>query len=384
MFNRILIVPDKFKGSLTAPEVAEAISKGMIDKAIACGNTPPFFSLRPMADGGEGSLYTVAAAMKGKGRIITSDASDPLGRPLKADYFLLGDTAFIELAQTSGLSLLSKAERSPLRTSTYGFGQQILHAITVSGAKKIVLAIGGSATNDGGTGLLRAIGYTLESPLDPMKSPMPDYLNSIQNIDSSSVPEPVREKRILFEVACDVDNPLLGASGATSVYAPQKGALPEDLPLFEKGMSHWAQIASNGVQTASPVPLREIPGSGAAGGVGFALHAVLGASLISGWRLLASMMNLEEEIERADLVITGEGSFDSQSLCGKLPYGMAQMCSEHRKPLWLFCGRNLLKEEEWKNAGIACVHSLAEISADEEQCIKNAKELLYRLCYSLF
>lgn len=380
--NKILIVPDKFKGSLSAKEVADSISDAISNQCLKEGTAVPEIVLRPMADGGEGSLAAIEAALKGNSRRITVDAVNARGQAMQGEYLMFGDTAFIELANTCGLTLLSEEERDPLLTDTYGFGLVIRHAVERSDARHIVLAIGGSATNDGGVGLLSAIGFFFKTKNSPRNTAQ--MLANIRTIENFEAVAKIIYSCVKISVACDVTNPLLGPSGATMVYGPQKGGDKKSLKALEKGMANWAKVVQEWSDNRGGAPnLAEIPGTGAAGGVGFALHAVLGGELVPGWKLFSKLMRLEDEIASADLVITGEGSFDSQSLHGKLPWGIAQLCKQHGKPLMVVCGQSHLKEEELKDAEISKVVSLTELHDDKAYCMANAAKIIRGISFLL-
>lgn len=330
MNRNILIVPDKFKGSLTAGQVADALEKAL--RRFLVGGRDAVIVKLPMADGGDGSLEVVESCTDC--RRVEVDTFDALMRPLKAPMLLLdgGATAFIEMAKVCGLAMLSHEERNPEKTTTYGLGLMMRRAVE-AGCSRIVMGIGGSSTNDGGEGLLEAWG-------------------DIGDIE--------------ITVACDVENPLLGPNGATMVYGPQKGADDAMLERLERRMEERAKRL--GLDTA-------VPGGGAAGGVGAALYS-LGAKLVPGWQVFGNMTGLEARIAEADTVITGEGRFDGQSLSGKLIDGVAALCRKYGKKPVVVCGQNLLKPEVWKKAGVGDVYSLTEIESDTGICIRDAARLL--------
>lgn len=330
----ILIVPDKFKGSLRADQVADAIESAL-RRTMVGGSTVEVVKV-PLADGGDGSLSVMASALGGRGRVVEVDSFDALMRSIKAPVLLYDDdkSAFIEMATVCGLAQLKSEERNPEKTSTFGLG--VLLGKTVEmGCNNIIVGIGGSSTNDGGEGMLRALR---------------DF-----NIEGVSI-----------KVACDVDNPLLGPDGATMVYGPQKGADSEMLERLERRMEAFA--AEAGLDTT-------VKGGGAAGGVGAAFHK-LGAELTPGWKLFSDAVGLESLLEQAETVITAEGRFDSQSLQGKLIDGIAGLCCKYRKKLVVVCGQNKLKREIWKKSGISDVYSLREIEEDVSVCMEEASRLL--------
>ena len=308
----ILLVPDKFKGTYTASEIAE-----MIEVAIReSGNTAEEVVQVPMADGGEGSVEVVMRAVPGA-REEWVDSKDALMRDIYVPLVVAGDTVFIEMARCVGLMMIDKPERNPMNTTTYGLGMMLMAALDFN-PRKIIVGIGGSATNDGGRGMVEAVGL--------------ENLHLFENIE--------------VKVACDVKNPLLGPNGATAVFAPQKGATPEMLPLLEKRMEDWCVTAGEWLEKVGygsrAADFATIPGGGAAGGVGAALYAFFGAELQQGWRLFADMVSLDEQIKRSRMVITGEGRLDASSLGGKLVSGLASLCGQYHRRLYVVCGQNSL------------------------------------------
>ena len=330
--RKYLLVPDKFKGSLSASGVADALETAIRRQTV--GGFQAEIVKLPMADGGDGSMEVVEAALGGSAVREMVDTFDALMRPIQAPVLLFdsGRQAFIEMAKVCGLAMLAPDERNPEKTTTYGLGV-LIAAAAARGCGKIVVGIGGSATNDGGEGLLRAI--TGMTPLT-------------------------------ITVACDVDNPLLGPNGATMVYGPQKGADAAMLGRLERRMERFA--AEAGLDTM-------LPGGGAAGGVGAALHK-LGAELVPGWRLFGEMVGLEEKITAADFVVTGEGRFDGQSLDGKLVSGVLSLCRKYHKKPVVVCGQCALAPSIWKKAGVADVFTLTEVERDRRRCFADTAALL--------
>jgi glycerate kinase len=309
---RILLAPDKWKACLTAPEAASALAEGL----RAVFPQASFRSL-PIADGGEGTARAVHGAAGG--RWITSTVEDPMGAPVEAGYALLPDgTAVLEMASASGLALLGTRPKNPWLASTYGTGQLVRHALA-QGASRIVLGIGGSATNDGGSGLARALGWEFHGC-----ERVPRDLAHLARLDGSRA---VLPRECL--AACDVTNTLLGPRGCTRVFGPQKGVREEDFDRFENALRHLADIAAR--DTASDA--RDLPGAGAAGGLGYGLVTFAGAKLVSGF------IGLEQAVAEADLVVTGEGSVDGQTLDGKGPHGVAQLAKRFGKPVVAVGGR---------------------------------------------
>ena len=389
--KHILIVPDKFKGSLTSLQAAQAIKAGFERQGGACGcfeaassdgaagdaakmAAPHYsFQLVEIADGGDGSLDVVAGRV-GSPKKVSVQVHDPLFREVSSQILLYGgeDTplcAFIEMAKISGLAMLDKSERNPLNTSTYGLGEAICAARRM-GARKITLSIGGSATDDCGAGMLQAIGFEFFNRAGELM-PAPICGKDLQDIGRIDLPDEPRGCRI--EVICDVDNPLLGENGATAVYAPQKGATPEAMEILEKGKVNMAEVAERCLHIFPQMKL--LPGAGAAGGVGYAGTAFLGGKLLSGWRFFTEITSLEEKVQWADVVVTGEGSVDSQSLSGKIVGGIMELARKWNRPVEIFCGISSLDQLP---QGVRC-HSLVSIEQDTQICMTHAAELLERL-----
>lgn len=308
----ILLVPDKFKGTFTAAEIAD-----MMEARIrACGNTGEEIVSVPLADGGEGSLDVFLHNVPGASEVLV-DTVDALMRPITAPMVVTDDTVFIEMARCSGLMMIDVKERNPLKTTTYGLGLMLLAALDYS-PRRIIVGLGGSATNDGGRGLVEAIGL--------------DKLHLFDGIE--------------VKVACDVKNPLLGPSGATAVFAPQKGAGKDMLPVLEERMAAWAVTAKEWLRSVGRGSRADdfdtVPGGGAAGGTGAALYSFLNASLVSGFGLFSEMVSLEALVARSRMVITGEGCLDASSMNGKLVGSLAEICSRLCRRLYVVCGRNTL------------------------------------------
>lgn len=322
---KIVIAMDSFKGSLPSAEAGNAAAAGFLRADPAAEIT-----VYPVADGGEGTTDTLVSGLHGQYRSIT--VSDPLGRPVRAKYGILPDrTAVTELAAASGLTLLSAAERDPMKTTTFGFGEMIRDAVR-AGCRSFLLGIGGSATNDGGTGMLRALGFRF---LDRNGNSVPEGaagLAAIAAIDcSGGLPE---LSECTFRVACDVENPLCGENGCSRVFAPQKGADHESAGIMDAAMEHYAAVVRSVYPGADP----DAKGAGAAGGVGFALQNMLHAECEPGIGLVIRMTGLGEAIRQADLVVTGEGCLDAQTAMGKAPAGIAAAAKRYGKPVIAFSG----------------------------------------------
>ncbi|MGQ8773078.1 glycerate kinase [Serratia sp. NA_112.1] len=319
--KKVVIAPDSFKESLSAMEVAEAIERGFrqIYPQVQ-------YVKLPMADGGEGTVDSMVAATGGE--IVRVEVTGPLGQPVTAFYGLLGEgeTAVIEMAAASGLHLAPKERRDPRITTSYGTGELILAALE-RGVKAIILGIGGSATNDGGAGMMQALGARL---LDDQQQPLPPggaALARLAQIDLSAV-DP-RLQQVSVTAACDVDNPLCGPYGASAVFGPQKGATPEMVTQLDAALSHFGSL----LQQATGREVLNALGAGAAGGMGAALLGMLNASLRPGIEIVIETLRLEEALRDADLVITGEGRLDSQSIHGKTPIGVARVAKRNGLPV---------------------------------------------------
>jgi len=342
---RVVIAPDSFGGTLTAAEAAEAIAAGWRDVAPA-----DELVLRPLSDGGPGFLDILGPVLAG--RKLAVSVSDPLGRPVSAHVLTDGTTAYIECAQACGLHLVTEAERDPLRATTYGVGQLLLAAVE-AGARRVVVGLGGSATNDAGAGMLTAVGLSL---LDGQGAPLPSGggpLIALERVVGSPL---LRGVELI--AASDVDNPLVGLHGASAVFGPQKGADPDAVQRLDAALGRWAEIVERDVAGASR-GLAQLPGGGAAGGLGAALF-VLGASREQGLGLVMRLVGLDAELDRADLVLTGEGSFDAQSLRGKVPGGVAAAAAERAVPCAVLAGQVSVGRRERAAAGVDAAYSMAD------------------------
>lgn len=372
----VLIAPDKFRGSLDADAVCKAIEKG-----VRMAVPSAIITKTPLADGGEGTALILTKSANG--RLVDTEVSDPLGRTITARYGLSedGSTAFIEMSAASGLNLLSKEEQNPLKTSTFGTGQLIAHALA-SGAKKIILGIGGSATTDAGVGMAAALGYRFLDKEGNELEPTGSGLQKIARIEDGAVNPLISEAE--FIVACDVTNPLFGKNGAAHVYGPQKGADEEMVELLDQGLRSFSQIASAHFVS----DLAETPGSGAAGGIGAGAVWFLRATLHEGVRIVMDQLGLQEKIRRADLVITGEGKADEQTLAGKVVKGLAGYCQEAGVPLALLCGTLLIRPEEAEEAGIAYATSVLnrpmDLQTAQDEAFERVAESAFYLARLFF
>ena len=340
---KIVIASDSFKGSLASIEVAQSIEMGIFDVFPSCDVVKV-----AVADGGEGTMDALSQSLGG--RFIRIPVQDPIGRTIFASYVILedGNTAVLDMSSASGLTLLTPAERNPMLTSTYGTGQLIDDAIG-RGCRRFLVGIGGSATNDAGMGMLTALGYRF---LDAEGNELPGAgasLSKVCGIDCSGVSQAVRDSE--FIVACDVDSPLYGPDGAAYVFAPQKGADPDMVKALDDGLRHYADVVASYTgkipmhggpsctgETSIMKDAASMPGAGAAGGLGYAFVAFFGARLQRGVDMVLDAVGFDSIIEGADLVITGEGRIDAQTLTGKTPYGVLQRASRQNIPVIALAG----------------------------------------------
>ena len=323
---KVTIAIDSFKGSLSTYEAGEAAALG-IKRVFPDAVT----EICPIADGGEGTAEAIISATHGK--FVNVTVTGPLGEPVEAKYGITPDGyAVIEMASAAGITLVPEGRRNPLYTTTYGVGELIHHAILVSGCRKFTVGIGGSATNDGGVGMLSALGFRF---LDKNGSSVREGalgLSTLEKIDVSGALPELSECE--FSVASDVKNPLCGELGCSAVYGPQKGAAPESIRNMDEWLGHYARLTEKALGRDDS----EYPGAGAAGGLGFAFLSYLGAALTSGIELVIERTGLLEKIQDTDIVITGEGRLDGQSCMGKAPVGVAKLAKKYGKPVIAFSG----------------------------------------------
>jgi len=318
---KIVIAPDSFKGSLTAVEVSDAIEQGMREIF------PKAEIIKiPMADGGEGTVQCLVNATGGE--ILKEKVTDPLGDKVLASYGILGDkkTAVIEMAEASGLTLVPENKRNPLITTTYGTGQLIKAALD-QGCRKMIIGIGGSATNDGGAGMVQALGAKLLDKDGEEIGFGGGELKKVFRIDTKYLDNRLSNIKVL--IASDVSNPLCGPNGASRIYGPQKGATPEIIEELDKSLAHFVKIIKRDLNK----DVKDIPGAGAAGGLGASLMAFLNTELKPGIDIVIEIVKLERAIKDADLVITGEGKIDSQTIYGKAPIGVAKIAKKYNVPV---------------------------------------------------
>ena len=367
---KVVIASDSFKGSLTSHEVADAFEEGLRLHAPHC----EVLKLA-IADGGEGTVEALVETLEGC--YIDIEVNNPLGRPITARYGIIdnGKTAIIEMAAASGLPLLRACERNPMVTTTYGTGEIIADAIR-RGCRKILMGIGGSATNDAGVGALRALGFRFLDGEGNTLIGGGEILSKIDKIDNSHVQQGVSECE--FIVACDVTNPLYGEQGAAHIFAPQKGATPEMVELLDNGLRNFARVVEefNGLQIGS------MAGAGAAGGLGGGVAALLGAELERGVDMVLGAIDFAHIVEGCDLVITGEGRIDRQTIMGKAPSGVLAIATKHSVPT-IAIGGSIAWCDELHNSGFSAIEVVtpkdtpleeAMIPATAKQNIRNAAE----------
>jgi glycerate kinase len=362
----ILIAPNAFKNSLDAAAVARAIQVGLEQSKLVC--TTACF---PVADGGDGTGGLIIE--KCKGSIITRDVHDPLGRKIKSSFGLIGNgkTAVIEMADASGLRLLEKTELNPLRASCYGTGELIKFAVD-EGARKIIIGMGGSATVDGGCGILNALGITFLDAVGKQLIAVPDDLLKMAIVDVSSLDPRIFDCEIV--ILCDVNNKLLGPNGAAKVFGPQKGARPEDVDLLDSFLDKFSSVTAR--QTG--IDMAGIDHSGTAGGAAAGLHAWLNAKLVNGIDYFLSLTDFDAALYKCDLVITGEGSIDAQTLDGKGPYGVALMAKNHHIPVIGMAGKIPAERDDKLNACFDVLISINNGTDDLVTAMKNTRKNLTR------
>ncbi len=370
--GHVLIAADKFKGSLTAVQVAERVAAGLRRAAPGVAT-----AALPVADGGDGTVAAVVAAGFERREVRVTG---PVGNPVTAAYAMRGDTAVVEMAEASGLQRLPGGTPTPLTASTHGSGE-LLRAALDAGARTVVFGVGGSATTDGGAGMLAALGARFLDADGRELGPGGGALGALESVDLSGLDPRVGDGTVELVLASDVDNPLTGPSGAAAVYGPQKGATPQDVAVLDAALGRYAAVLERAVGPRAE-GLAQAPGAGAAGGLGFAA-LLLGARFRAGIEVLLEAVGFEAELRRADLVITGEGSLDAQTLRGKAPAGVAAAAAAAGVPVVAVCGRLALSAEELRGAGIGRAYPLAAVEPDVARSIANAGPLLERVAEQL-
>lgn len=366
----LLLAPDKFRGTLTARQAAEAFETGW--RRVRPEDT---YDLAPLADGGEGTLEALVDALGGT--IVGAQVTGPLGEPVDAAFGVAegpnGRVAVVEMARASGLALLSRSRRDPGRATTFGTGELIRLALDHH-PDRLVVCIGGSATNDGGAGMAQALGARLYDGSGNPIEPGGRALVNLAGIDVSLLDPRLRGVRVT--VASDVDNPLCGPSGASATYGPQKGASPEDVRELDQGLVHLAAVANRDLG----INLKDEPGAGAAGGLGFGLMAFCGARLRPGIDVVMEAVGLAGRLARSDLVVTGEGKLDQQSLHGKVPAGVLRLAGEAEVPVYIVCGAAQVTPPGAQVWSLAERFGLDAALHDARRCVSElAAELAERL-----
>jgi glycerate kinase len=362
---KILVAPNAFKGGLSAVEAADCIARGLARSGLDCT-----LDQMPIADGGDDTMDVLTAQ---GGQVRTCTVEGPLRRPTDAAWGLLneGQTAIVEMARASGLRLLRMDERDPMQTTTYGTGQLIAAAVA-AGVQDIIVGVGGSATVDGGAGCLQALGVRL---LDKNGQDIPrggGALGKIARIDASGLLTPLREGKVRIRVACDVENPTLGPNGAAAIFGPQKGATPEQVDMLEANLTHFFTLVAQQIGA----DVRELPGGGAAGAIAAGLAAFVGAELRSGIDLVLDALHFADRLADVDLVITGEGQMDSQTLGGKGPFGLAMAAKAKDVPTVALVGSIGDGEDALMAAGITAIVPVAPGPITLDRALAEAPAML--------
>lgn len=357
---KIVIACDSYKEALEAPQVCRAIARGILSVYPKAD-----IVLIPLADGGEGTaeiLGLATAAKKMKIKVL-----DPLFRPVMASYYLSGDgqIAFMDMAEASGLNRVSRNERNPLKTSTLGTGEMIAHAVN-QGVRRILMGIGGSATNDGGMGMATALGYSF---FDAFGQKLQGRGEDLARIDRISGFLKWKPQKVAVEVLCDVKNPLFGPKGASRTYGPQKGASGHAVEMLDRGLMNLSEK----VKLFNGMDMANVPGSGAAGGLGYGLKVFLDASLRSGTQAVLDYTGVKDHLRHADLVITGEGRLDTQTASGKLIDGLSRLAGEMEVPIIALCGQLDATADQLSQLGLSAAYSINPEGIGIEEAIKRTE-----------
>jgi len=369
---KIILAPDKFKGSLTGLEFCNIVEMSLKK------NQPNIDVLKlPLADGGDGTIEVVNYYLKGK--IITITVNNPFFQPVKASYLYAKatKTAFIEMAEASGVKLLQIDQLNCKEATTFGTGEMIVDAIK-KGATNIILGIGGSATNDCGIGMASALGYRFLDKSQKEVKPIGANLSKIVFIDTTKIHPNL--SKVAFKIACDVTNPLYGKNGAAFVYAAQKGASKEDIQMLDKGMQDFSKV----IQTIFNIDVQKISGSGAAGGLGMASKVFLNGNLEPGIQLIKKLANFDEQINDADWIITGEGKLDAQTLSGKTIQGVLNSAKTNNIKVAAFCGKIALNETVLKEMGIQYAKDILSRAINFKDALKNTQQYLTEISNQFF
>lgn len=367
----ILVAPDSFKDALPALEVCKAIERGLLRSLPAAT-----VQLFPMADGGEGTAEVLAWHLSG--RLVEVQVSDPLFRPIEAQYFSFGKMVFVEMAEASGLQKLGVGERNPLKTSTFGTGELLGHAIQ-SNAEAVYLAIGGSATNDAGMGMAAALGWRFLDENGQVLLPIGENLSRVKTILPPPAELLLTSKQVAWTVLCDVDAPLCGPNGAAHVYARQKGADDAAIAQLEIGLQHYSEV----VEKTLGKDFSQVPGAGAAGGLGFGAMAFLSANFQSGAETIMQLTDFEELVGKTDLIITGEGRLDGQTGQGKLVATICRKAKAHGVPVIAICGEVTASETELVELGLLKAVQIKEPDEPLAKAIARTATALEQLAYNV-
>ncbi len=367
---KVVVAPDKFRGSLTAREVCTAVERGVLRVRPAASVVSV-----PVADGS-----TVDAALASGWRAVSLDTSGANGQPVRATYAIDGDTALVELAEVCGLAAIAATDRRPLTATTYGLGTLIAAALD-QGVRRLVLALGGSASIDGEAGMLQALGVGLHDEYGRDLPPGGAALTALASVDLTGLDLRMHDVEVI--VASDVDNPLLGPAGAAACFGPQKGASPGDIEQLESGLRRFSEVLEAGGTPLAVAGAATAPGAGAAGGTAYGAMVVLGARLEPGIALVLDLVGSPQVLSGADLVVTGEGSIDAQTLRGKVPVGVAYAAAQKAVPVVAVAGRCLLAAEDLAAVGIKAVYALLDIEPDPVRSLTEADRLLEDLAVQL-
>lgn len=359
---KILVAPDKFKGSLTALAAGEAMRRGLLRVWPSA-----VIEVVPVADGGDGTAEAILSAVGG--RRVERSVRGPDGRSVSAWFALLADgvTAVVELATASGLALVPGGTNNPLTASTFGTGELIGAAVD-QGARRILLAIGGSATNDAGAGALSALGARFLDASGRALSPGGSALAELSQVDVDLLQ---RLSGVTIDIACDVDNPFVGPLGASAIYGPQKGASPEDVRALDAALTRFADV----VEAQTGCRFRDVPGAGAAGGVGGGFLALAGARLVPGAALVLDIIGFEERLESVSLVVTGEGRLDRQTLAGKAPFAVAQAARQRGIPVGAVAGSVDLRADDMERLGVSAAEPVVCAGITVDEAMRRAADL---------
>jgi glycerate 2-kinase len=361
---KFVLAPDSFKESMTAKQAALAMERG-IKKVFPDAEC----TIVPMADGGEGTVDSLVNMTNG--HLVKTEVTGPIGNLVTAEYGIVEETAIIEMASASGLQIIKNEDRNPLLTTTYGTGQLIKHALD-QGVKRMLIGIGGSATNDGGVGMLQALGVSFK---DITGAELPfggGALSRLNSIDVGGLDPRIQDVQI--DVACDVSNPLTGENGASAVFGPQKGATPEMVQQLDENLAHYARL----IHKALGKDISNMGGAGAAGGLGTGLIAFLNARLLKGIDLVIEFTRLEDKVKDADFVFTGEGSIDHQTLYGKTPFGVASVANQYNVPVIGFAGRVGDGIEVLYEKGFTSIFGIVNGVASLEEALSHGERNLCR------